>query len=466
MTTREASVLLGDSTPSELPPNILDVLTEVVLCTRDVATAYAEIDVLERRRAESTRVTEAIVKELGGFARQTEVGLRATASTSTRPEIRTHGEEVIGAVGRMIQGWQQQYERTREATHAQIASRIAVLRRTMHEALERFMVPRRSEAPLQRFHRFFDGQRYVDTATVEPIAGVRVTISLADAEPEVPRRLRSLLGKGVRIQAGTRRSRLRRAEEPVYVPLDDLLLLDAERGPGRMRLLLSKKPGAAELVRVEIKRGDAGLGGEVVRGEGEAFVSPLDDRPVLEAIWRAIDDERGRVLACPATLLELALDGRRVEDAAAMLAVVERLVDCHRPTVTVLARHSANPSELTLKVVKADGKREEAWVRRDELAQHLVSLPSPLRARLSIAELCVDDEHLAEAKTGAYVAVGVVEDDDSVPIDVELLGAHGGAPGAPLADLTQDISLGDVVMEVSGTADDSGCIDVARVRSR
>ena len=61
-----------------------------------------------------------------------------------------------------------------------------------------------------------------------------------------------------------------------------------------------------------------------------------------------------------------------------------------------------------------------------------------------------------------------MEGDDSMPIDVEILGPGPGAPeidpGAPIADLTQDISLGDV--EVSGTADDSGCIDVARVRSR
>lgn len=462
---RDASVLLGDSTPSELPANILDVLTEVVLCTRDVATAFDEIAQLERKRAESTRVTEAIVKELGGFAKQTEVGMRATASTSVRPELRAHAEEVIAAVGRMVQGWQTQYERTRDATHAQIVSRTNALRRSMHEAIERFLVPRRGDSPLQRFHRFFDGQRYVDTATVEPLEGVRVTLSLADSEPEVPRKLRSLLGKGQRIQVGTRRSRLRRSEEPVVLSLDDQLLLDAERGPGRMRVLIAKKPGT-EIVRVEIRRGDAGLAGTVVRGEGEAFASPIDDRPVLEALWRALDEERGRVIACPATLMEVTLDGRRVEDAAAMLSVVERLVDCHRPTVTVLARHSPNPAELTIKVVKADGKREEAWVRREELAQHLWSLPPSLRARLSIAELSVDDEHLAEAKTGAYVAVGVMEGDDSVPIDVEILGP-ASSPGAPLVDLTQDISLGDVVVEGGGgSAEASGCIDVARVRSR
>jgi len=464
VTKRDASVLLGDSTPSELPPNILDILTEVVLCARDVATAYAEIEQLERRRAESSRATEAIVKELAGFARQTEVGVRATAGTSTRPELRVHGEEVVAAVTRMIRGWQQQYERTREATHAQIGARVAVLRRTMHAGLERFLVPRRVDAPLQRFHRFFDGQRYLDTATVEPLPGVRVTVSLADPEPEVPRKLRSLLGKGHKLQVGTRRTMLRRTEEPVVLALDDQVLLEVERGPGRMRLLLAKKPGTAELVRVELERTDAGLQGRVTRGEDPPFVSPVEDHPVLEVLGKLVEDERQRILACPATLMEVTLDGRRVEDPAAMLTVVERLVDGHRSTVTVLARHSPNPAELSIKVVKPDGKREEAWVRREELAQHLVALPASVRGKLAIAELCLDDEQLAEAKTGAYVAVGVLGDEDSMPIDLD--GAGDGAPGAPVADLTQDISLGDMVVD-SGVHEESGCIDTrGHVRSR
>jgi hypothetical protein len=390
------------------------------------------------------------------------VGVRATAGTSSRPELRAHGEEVIGAVSRMIQSWQQQYERTRDATHAQIGARITALRQAMHGALERFLVPRRVGAPLQRFHRFFDGHRYLDTATVEPLSGVRMTLSLADAEPEVPRRIRSLLGKGHRIQVGTRRGLLRRAEEPVHLGLDDMLLLEAERGPGRMRIVLTKKPGTTELVRVEILRGDAGLAGQVARGDEPPFMSPIDDRPVLEQLWKAIDDERDRIVTCPATLVEVALGGRRVEDSGSVLAVVQQIVGHHRPIVTVLARHSPNPAELTIKLVRPDGKREEAWVRRDELAQHLLALPAPLRSKLAIAELYADDEVLAEAKTGAYVAVGVMGDDDSMPIDVEIL----GPPGVPLADLTQDISLEEVLVDADGSAEDSGCIDIARVRSR
>lgn len=463
-TARDVSVLLGDSTPSELPATILDTITEVVLCVRDVGMAFGEIEQLERRRAESTRVTEALVQELAGFARQTEVGIRATAGTSVRPELRAHGEEVVAAVTRMIQGWQQQYERKRDATHAHAATRTAELRRTMLQALERVLVPRRVDAPLQRFHRFFDGQRYVDTVTVEPLPGVRVTLSLTDTEPEVPRRLRSLLGKGQRLAVGTRRSRLRRIEELVHEGLDDKLVLDAERGPGRMRLMISKKPGGSEVLRVEIKRGDAGLGGQVTRGDGETFVSPLEDRPVLEALWTAFDDERDRVLACPAQLVELALDGRRVEDPPAVLSVAERLVEHYRATVTLLARHSPNSAELSIKIV-TDGKREEAWIRRDELAQHLLGLPGPLRARLGIRELTEGaEEALAEAKTSVHTTVSALIEDESLRIELDP--GPEGAPGVPIADLTQDISLVDVVVEAGGSSEDSGCIDPARVRMR
>jgi hypothetical protein len=55
-------------------------------------------------------------------------------------------------------------------------------------------------------------------------------------------------------------------------------------------------------------------------------------------------------------------------------------------------------------------------------------------------------------------------DDESMPIEVEILGPD--SPGAPLHDLTQDISLGDVVVDAGESSEASGCIDVARVRSR
>ncbi|MCA9709331.1 MAG: hypothetical protein KDK70_26040 [Myxococcales bacterium] len=467
MTARTARVLLGDSTPSELPSNVLDVITEVVLCARDVATPFAEIQDLERRRAESARVAEAVIKELEGFAMQTRVGVRATASAAVRPEVRAHGEEVVEAVGRMITGWQRQYERKRDTTAQQVSQRIAQLKRDMHAALERFLLPRRNDAPVQRFHRFFDGQRYLDTAVVEPLEGVRITLSLADPEPELPRRLRSLLGKGNKIQVGTRLSRIRRIEEPVIASLDDTLLLEAERGPGRLRVTLTKKMGTADVFRIEVARTEDGLlGGRVTRGEGEIIDSPLGDRPVLQELWNVLDAERQRILHSPAHLVEISLDGRRVEDAEATLAVAERLVRCYRGTVATLARHSPNPEELTIKIETADGKREEAWIRRGDLAQHLLGLPAELRGRMGMAEL-LEGADPADLKTSVHTAVGMAIVDEEHSLPIELVGDDPlpeGVPGSSPGEMTQDIALEDVMMEADDA--DSGCIELTRVRSR
>ncbi len=466
MTTRSVRVLLGDSTPSEFPPNVLDLVTEVVLCARDVATPFAEIHELERRRAESVRVTEAIVKELQGFARQTEVGVRATAKAAIRPEVRAHGDEVVDAITRMIDGWTRQYERKRDATDNQVSQRIAAARQGMMKALERFLVPRRNDAPVQRFHRFFDGQRYLDTAVVEPLEGIRLQLAITDPEPEAPRRMRSLLGKGNKIQVGTRLSRIRRIEEPVVASIDDLLLLEMERGPGRLRLQLVKKPGMPDIVRIEIARSEDGLlGGRVSRGDAPAVDSPLTDRPVLQALWRVLDDERERILCCNAQLVELNLDGRRVEEPETMLEVAERLVDCHRSTVSTLARHSPNPEEFTIKIETAEGRREEAWIRREELAQHLLGLPDDLRRRLGIHEL-FDGLDVAEAKTSIHhTVVTPIEEDHSVPIELIPEPLGDGVPEVPEGDtMTQDISLEEVIIE-SGPID-VGCIDETQVRSR
>lgn len=463
-------MLLGDSTPSELPPDVLDLVTEVVGCVSAVAKPFAEIDELERRRAESTRITEAIVAELANFGRQSEVGVRATAAGASRPEVRAHGEEAVQALVRMVTGWQKQHQARRDATRAQIDQRITMLRQSMHEALERFLLPRREGAPVQRFHRFFDGQRYLDTAVVEPLKGIRVMVSLADSEPEVPRRVRSLVGKGSKVQVSTRLSRIRKIPEPVTTSLDDLLVLDAERGPGRLRLLLAKKVGVLDTVRIEMGRSDDGLlHSRVQRAEDPPIDSPPADLPIFDALWKAMDSERERIMACPAQLVEIALDGRRVEDAAAVLSVAERLMDAHRSTISLLARHSPNPAELTIKV-ETDGKREEVWIRREELAQHLLGLPEALRRRLSVPELFpAGIEDLLEVKTSVHQVLNtqIVDDDaHSMPIELEPNELEPApSQGAPRRELVEDLSLSDLVVD-DDDSEASGCIELTRVNRR
>lgn len=454
-------VLFGDSTPSELEPDVLDLVSEVVSCASEVGRAYAEIDDLRRRQAEALRVTAAIREELERFAKQTEVGLRATASAFARPEVRDHGEEVIDTIGRLVDGWRRHYEQKLETTKHQINVRGVQLKQEIFEALQRFLLPRRTRSTIQWSHRFFDGSHYQDTVVVEPLPGIRTKLVLADPEPEIPRRLRSLVGKGARVQVGTRRSRLRRVEEPVYVSLDDMLLLDVETSPGRLRILMAKKAGTADALRLELVLGDDGPRGTATRAEGSSFTLPASDAAVLQALIDALQGEWRRIVAGSAVLTELALDGREVEDSSSMIDVAERLVEIHRGVVAQLARHSPNPEELTIKVER-DGKREETWIRRDELAQHLLSLPGELRQRLGMSELYEGADDLADARTSSHAIIDAYPEETSSRISIEPVPI--AAPGVPVEELTEDISLGDVLIDAAEP--DDGCVNQTVVRSR
>ena len=107
----------------------------------------------------------------------------------------------------------------------------------MLSAMERFVVLLSRDASERKLERVFEGSRYRDEVTAELVPGVLVRLQLSDDDREQPRRIRTLIGKGHRIQVGTRRSRLRRAEEPNFVSLDDLLALELAVTPERARVV-------------------------------------------------------------------------------------------------------------------------------------------------------------------------------------------------------------------------------------
>lgn len=466
MTSRNAKVLFGDSTPSSFPADILDVVLALVLCVREVGQGIAEITDLLHKNDEVTDDTGAIVAELDAFLRQCEIGLRATAVGSKRPEIAQHGEEAIAAVRRMVDGWRRHYldELERQTQHA--ARRTDEIQASMSTAVERFLLPRRFSARDRLVRRTFDGTSYQDRAVVEPMEGIRLELALKDHEPEVPRRIRSLLPKGSRLQIGTKLSRIRRAEEPAWVSLDDLVVVGAEVSPERVRLDLAKRPGIDELVQLELVAAADGMRGAGRRADGVRASLPITDRPVMEALFAALQAEAERAFVGPATVAKIELEGEEIDGAGGLLELAQRLVDLYRPMIADLANHSPNPQELSIKIETSDGRREEHWVRREDLARHVLALPASVLARLTIPELYPDMALTTEAsgpEAGAIVQPHAGADSERID-----LGALAAAiPAAPVAEVTEDISLHDLLLDQdnSGVADDVYA-GPSRVRSR
>ncbi len=374
-----------------------------------------------------------------------------------RPEMTVHGEEVVHAVEKMVEEWRAGYASMHGAEKARIEQRLATLREQMHASIERFVILLRTQASERSLHRVLDGVRYRDEAVAEIVPGVRVRLRLEDDDPEQPRRVRTLVGKGHRIQVGTRRSRLRRAEEPNFVGLDDLVAIELAVTPDHAQLVLAKKAGSKDVLRLELSARGDGADGVAVRSGGTAVALPPSDRPVLAVLWRALQAEAERVVAKPAKLEGLLLDEVEVEDAASMLECLERFVQVYRPVVQRVAARSPNGDELTIKIER-DGKREEAWIRRDELAQHYHAMPHEQRRRLTIPELDPGLEvSQADVNTASFPAVERLRTDAG--------GIDADAAAAPAEDVVEDVSLQDIVVVDEGPAED-GRVDPAGARSR
>ncbi len=460
MAKPNVQVLLGDSTPSSLEPDVLEAITQLCACAREVATAYVEIQNLTEQMAESTKVVSTILADLERFRESSGIGLRPTANDSTRPELAQHADQAAEAVAKMIDGWRRSYESNQAAEESRISNRMQDLEAAMRTAVGEFVLPMRSKARERVLKRKFDGTRYRDAVLAEFVPGLQVALKLTDTEPEQPRRLRSIIGKGSKLQVGTKKALLRRTEEPAHVSLDDLLVLQARVSPESMALEFGKKPGGPVTLKLRLQAHGVGATGTGELADGTGNPLGEEDRPVVDALWHAIEKEVDRIVASPAKVGALVLDAIEADSTAALVDIVERLIEQYRPVVAKIAEHSSNPEELTLKV-EIEGKREESWVRREDLSAHLIGLPRELAERMAVDEIRNDNP----ASPAGVPELGAIEAPDAGINSSRIeLGLTSGAVEAPI-EMTEDISVGDILSEPLPTLAEESCVEPPQVQT-
>ena len=450
--TAQVRVLLGDSSPSQLPPNILDTLIEVCLYARDVSLAHeetvalwAELDAAEHSFAD-------IAEQLQRFRRVGESGLLAAVKEASRDEMKQHGQQAVEALGRQVQGWLGQYEATRDKQVGALRQKIDALHQQMLASLDRFALPLRGQPTKRVLRRTLEEGKahYLDVATLELLPGLRAELQLEDSETEQPRRLKSLVGKGRTLQVGTKKALIRRTEEPAHVNLDDLLIVAAQISRESVRLELAKKVAGPVTLRVGL-----GLSGEMVVGRGElpdgsGNALPTEDRETVRALWDAMRAEAERIIASPARSLGYVLRDEPVETPAGFVNVAERIVQTYRPIIAEIMAHSPNDQELTIKVELADRggeRREEKWIERKALAEHLSRVPEAFSTRLAVPEVFGTK---ALPRAAASLPREPVVDAD---LDDLATRAYAAIPVEAAPEHTDDISLTDLSLtdlEIAG----------------
>jgi hypothetical protein len=204
-------------------------------------------------------------------------------------------------------------------------------------------------------------------------------------------------------------------------------------------------------------------------GEDEEFDVPSDDRAALSILWRGLITEVADGARASAEMLEIHLDRDRVTDADDVFAALVRMVDHYRPIVADLAAHSPSADELAIKIEVEEGHREEVFVYRADLAQHILALPPGIRDRVAIRELVGgDEEYVRESDLidlGAIVHPDAGQDSDIIalthPVRVE--GDRSGPVMQLLADDIQILDDDDRTLEFTDE-EISACFDLTGVR--
>ena len=92
----------------------------------------------------------------------------------------------------------------------------------------------------------------------------------------------------------------------------------------------------------------------------------------LNAVMRR---ECANLLQFRKRLLSAQLDGHEVFERGLVQVLLTRIADRLAPIAAEVSRHSPNPSELSLKLERDGGRREEVYLRKADLAQLVTGLP-------------------------------------------------------------------------------------------
>jgi hypothetical protein len=140
-----------------------------------------------------------------------------------------------------------------------------------------------------------------------------------------------------------------------------------------------------ESLSFRLRRTEAGLGGMVehpgVAG-AEALPGTLGpaDLGHLDRLWQALRLATRELADQKEQLLAVNLDGQAVFESSLVVPFVVRLVAMFAPTVQEIAKRSPNEFELTLKRETEGNRREELFLRKEQLVSKLQPLSAAGRA--------------------------------------------------------------------------------------
>jgi len=382
--------LYGDSSPFPFEFNFLASIeafmtsaTRVVLLESETKAQAHEAAANERERAEK-------LTSMKGLHQRLMLALERATNDSTYNSAREYTNEMQEAAKRIVD---RHHRTAREAGESEQAQLAADRERRAVEArahLEQFFL--HAKMPVTDWQVTLDlhvegkDGRNVMTALLAHPQRVTSTVQLEPVgEWAHPRRV-SELATDMDLLVGVKKSFFGGKVSAETVKLDEWYVGAFELRDDLARISLRKKPNEKDALVFHLRRAENGMLSGHVDHPGDPNAAQLpsavadSDLPKLDAFWRQMKAAAAPLLDHRTRLLGLTLDDADVFAGALALPLTIRLVDTFAPIVRAIAERSPNNHELSLKMEHDGGRREEVYLRRDELLNKLQPLSADGRA--------------------------------------------------------------------------------------
>lgn len=382
--------LYGDSTPFPLDDNFLDTLRAVT----DTCVSLLKIDQgLDESLSRSVAARADFDAELGRVEALAHSLVKAMEPHVTASESTSEHQVAV----RLLQSAKQVLEAARsELTHrrdaalAEVDNLTVEGRNNINQALEGFLSS--GGFPGTVFRMRWKGGIAEEPAKaqtklstrfgLEAILEIEVPLSHAFAHPLKV----GDLDKNVAIKLPAPGSWLHRGPQLRREVLDGYYVTEMEISPERAAMVLRKSnkhasAGLEVLVRAEDQ---AAMTVKRLAEEGapstDEIVLEGEDAATLQRLWAMIDAAAGDLVGKRRRLLRAAFDGVPVEEIERPARLAEKIVASIAPLVREMRARGASATELVLKRDLGNGRREELYVARAEIARKWAELAAPRRA--------------------------------------------------------------------------------------
>ncbi len=377
--------LYGDSAPFPLGYNFLATLEVFMTAATRIVQLESEARDLARQ---SDELAAGRMKGLEALDQFHTVVMRAVQDTAQKVQ-HAHALEYAQKVAQFASSYVDEHRRATlgatEREAAQIRSdnerRVAEQRQQLETFLRAAKLPVLATTVAMQLIVEGKDARHQMSAVFDNPDGIQTSFALGAAKAAswaMPRKVGEL-APGTELSVGVDKSWLRGTVTPKQVNIDDWVITQFDLSDDAFGLTVRKKLTEKEVLHFELRRTEQGLTGTVEhpgQTNAEALNGQLAAQDVMavERVWQALRLACREALEHKEHLVSVSLDQAPVFEGGLVIQFVVRLVAMFAPTVREIAKRSPNEFELSLKQENDGGRREEVYLRKEQLVSRLQPL--------------------------------------------------------------------------------------------